>query len=118
MVYNYSKKHGLYLTPSEDSELGNESLENINRKYNVLKKNYNKLEKDKNVSQSLIKDNEKLQIISTPNQDSPISQQKTPILALDLWEHAYYLKYRNMRADYVSAWWNVVNWKKVGELFQ
>lgn len=65
----------------------------------------------------LVKDNGKLQIISTPNQDSPVMQHKTPILGIDVWEHAYYLKYKNMRADYIKAWWNVVNWKKVEELF-
>ena len=59
----------------------------------------------------------KLEIIDTMNQDSPVTLGKTPILALDVWEHAYYLKYKNMRADYISAWWNVVNWKKVEELF-
>ena len=66
----------------------------------------------------LIVDNGELDILDTANQDSPVSEGKTPILLLDVWEHAYYLKYRNMRADYIKAWWNVVNWKKVEELFE
>ncbi|MCG8348333.1 MAG: superoxide dismutase [Chloroflexales bacterium] len=61
--------------------------------------------------------NGKLAVMSTPNQDSPISQGLTPILGLDVWEHAYYLKYQNKRPDYVSAWWNVINWAKVDELY-
>jgi Fe-Mn family superoxide dismutase len=65
----------------------------------------------------LVNDGGKLKIGSTPNQDNPlmdISDLKgTPILALDVWEHAYYLKYQNKRADYVTAWWNVVNWGEV-----
>jgi Fe-Mn family superoxide dismutase len=63
-----------------------------------------------------VKDGE-LEIVDTANQDSPVSQGKTPVLLLDVWEHAYYLKYKNLRADYIKAWWNVVNWKKVEELF-
>ncbi len=59
----------------------------------------------------------KLAIVDTPNQDSPLMDGKTPILGLDVWEHAYYLKYQNMRADYIKAWWNVVNWEEVGKRF-
>jgi Fe-Mn family superoxide dismutase len=58
-----------------------------------------------------------LSIVSTPNQDNPISEGKTPILGNDVWEHAYYLKYQNLRPKYLEAWWNVVNWDKVAELY-
>jgi Fe-Mn family superoxide dismutase len=59
----------------------------------------------------------KLEIISTANQDNPMSDGHTPIMGNDLWEHAYYLKYKNMRADYLKAWWNVVNWQEVEKRF-
>lgn len=75
----------------------------------------------------LIKTKEGLKITSTPNQDNPLmvgveygglpAQTGTPILALDVWEHAYYLRYQNKRAEYIAAWWNIVNWQKAGEIF-
>lgn len=65
--------------------------------------------------QWLVIDHGTLALVSTPNQDSPISQGKTVLLGLDVWEHAYYLQYLNKRPDYISAWWNVVNWDFVLE---
>ena len=59
----------------------------------------------------------KLTIESSPNQDTPMSEKKTVILGVDVWEHAYYLKYQNRRADYLAAWWNVVNWTEVTKRF-
>lgn len=65
----------------------------------------------------LIVDGGKLAITSTPNQDSPLMEGKTPILGLDVWEHAYYLKYQNKRPDYIAAFWNVVNWDEVSKRY-
>lgn len=65
----------------------------------------------------LVVDQGKLVITDTANQDSPLTDGKIPILTLDVWEHAYYLKYQNMRADYIKAWWNVVNWTEVNRRF-
>ena len=59
-----------------------------------------------------------LEIMTTPNQDNPISQHRTPILGIDVWEHSYYIKYQNKRPDYIAAWWNVVNWEEVDRNFR
>ncbi len=65
----------------------------------------------------LVHDGSGLAVVSTPNQDNPITDGKTPLLGVDVWEHSYYLKYQNKRPDYIDAWWNVVNWPTVAEAF-
>ena len=66
----------------------------------------------------LVIDGGSLAVVSTPNQDSPLSDGRTPILGVDVWEHAYYLRYQNRRPDYLAAWWDVVNWDAVAQRYE
>jgi superoxide dismutase, Fe-Mn family len=66
----------------------------------------------------LVADGGKLDVIARPNQDSPLMEGKTPLLGVDVWEHAYYLRYQNRRPDYLAAWWNTVNWQAVNDRFR
>jgi Fe-Mn family superoxide dismutase len=66
----------------------------------------------------LVADNGSLAVTSTPNQDSPVTDGKIPLLGIDVWEHAYYLRYQNRRPDYLAAWWNVVNWEEVARRYE
>jgi len=66
----------------------------------------------------IVADSGSLTVLSTANQDSPLSDGKTPILGIDVWEHAYYLNYQNRRPDYLAAWWDVVNWDEVAKRFE
>jgi len=63
----------------------------------------------------LVYDGSGVAVVATPNQDNPLTDGKTPLVGIDVWEHAYYLKYQNKRPDYIDAWWNTVDWSKVAE---
>src|SRR3989338_2919033 len=66
----------------------------------------------------LVENQGQLEIMTTPNQDNPISQHRIPVLGIDLWEHSYYLKWQNKRTDYIATWWNVVNWEEINRHFR
>jgi len=109
--------------PSKEREPSGQLLEEIKKYFGSLADFKNKFEETglKRFGSGwvwLVKDkNGKLDIISTANQDNPISEGLSPIIGNDVWEHAYYLKYKNMRADYLKEWWNVVNWLEVENRF-
>lgn len=120
--YNHSLFWSI-MGPNKGGEPQGELLEKINEKFGSFEKfkeAFNKAAATRFGSGwaflVLSKDGT-LDIVSTPNQDSPISEGLNPILALDVWEHAYYLKYQNRRPDYISEWWNVVDWDAVSERY-
>ncbi len=107
---------------SKDSEFKGEIAEAINLKYG----SFDKFKEEFSNSAAtlfgsgwvwLVLNNGELEIIQTKNQDSPLTENKIPLLTLDVWEHAYYLKYQNKRPDYIEAFFNVINWSKVNEYF-
>ncbi|WP_044895855.1 superoxide dismutase [Bacillus alveayuensis] len=113
--------HSLFwtiLSPNGGGEPSGELLEAINKKFGSFESFKAEFEKAAATRFGsgwawLVVNNGELEVMSTPNQDSPLMEGKTPILGLDVWEHAYYLKYQNRRPEYISAFWNVVNWSEV-----
>jgi Fe-Mn family superoxide dismutase len=117
--------HGLFwesMSPDGGGEPEGELAEAINAAFGSFDEFKTKL-KETGVNQFgsgwswLVHDGSGLAVVGTPNQDSPLSKGQTPLLGVDVWEHAYYLKYQNKRPDYIDAWWNVVDWSKVAERF-
>jgi len=115
--------HSLFwqvMSPSGGGEPGGELAEAINRSFESF---VGFKEQFSNAAVTLfgsgwiwlVVDGGELKITAKPNQDSPLADGQTPILLLDVWEHAYYLKYKNKRPDYIEAWWNVVDWKAVAD---
>ena len=106
----------------KDVEPNGEILEAINKKFGSFDEFKDKF-KEAALTQFgsgwawLVLSNTELEIVKTGNQDSPLSEGKTPILGIDVWEHAYYLKYQNKRPDYVDSFFNVINWEQVNENF-
>lgn len=117
-VYNHEFFWSI-MSPEKDQTPKGELLNAINKNFNSLEDFKNKFKEaalgrfGSGWAWLVLDENGDLSIISTPNQDSPISQGLTPILGIDVWEHAYYLKYQNRRGDYIDNWWHVVNWKQV-----
>lgn len=103
----------------EDSEIGKAILEKF-RSFDKFKEEFSNAAATQFGSGwawLVMNENKELEIMQTKNQDSPISQNKTPLIGIDVWEHAYYLKYQNKRPEYIEAFFNVINWEKVEELF-
>src|SRR5699024_3572049 len=118
--------HGLFwtiLSPNGGGEPTGELADKINAKFGsfeAFKEEFQKAAATRFGSgwAWLVVNNGELEVTSTPNQDSPIMEGKTPILGLDVWEHAYYLNYQNRRPDYAQAFWNIVNWDEVTKLYE
>lgn len=118
--------HNLFwtvMTPNADKEPSGELAEKITESFGSLdafKEKFNAAATGQFGSgwAWLVVSNGALEVMATPNQDSPISQGKTPILGLDVWEHAYYLNYQNKRPDYIAAFWNVINWAEVTKRYE
>ena len=122
--YNHSLFWEIMAPPSHKAAAGNENNEPQGKLADAIKKDFGDFAKFKEAFTNaamgvfgsgwawLAKDaNGKLTALTAPNQDSPLAQGLAPIIGLDVWEHSYYLKYQNRRADYIAAWWNVVSWK-------
>ncbi|MBA4535835.1 superoxide dismutase [Bacillus aquiflavi] len=117
--------HSLFwqvISPNGGGEPKGELLEAINKQfgsYESFKEEFSKAATTRFGSgwAWLVVNNGELEVTSTPNQDSPLMEGKTPILGLDVWEHAYYLKYQNRRPEYINAFWNVVNWNEVAKRY-
>jgi len=117
--------HSLFwtiLSPNGGGEPSGELAEAINAKfgsYDSFKEEFAKAATTRFGSgwAWLVVNNGELEVTSTPNQDSPLMEGKTPILGLDVWEHAYYLNYQNRRPDYIASFWNLVNWDEVSKRF-
>ena len=117
--------HSLFwqiLSPNGGGEPTGELAEAINKKFGSLanfKEEFTKAATTRFGSgwAWLVVNNGELEVTSTPNQDNPLMEGKTPVLGLDVWEHAYYLKYQNRRPEYITSFWNIVNWDEVAKRY-